>query len=95
MAGIRDIDEYPRTGLFKLKRFGVRRQRNFSHLLPARRLDHPEAPFAVADVNRSGRSIEANVIGVGGKVDRIEGLERRAVEHHRSAVVPIRDEDSL
>ena len=93
LAGVRDINEYPRAGLFKLKRFGMRRQRNFPQWFSARRLDNPERAFAVADVNRTGRGVEANVIGVGGKVDRIEDLVRRPVEDHRGSVVPIGHED--
>src|SRR5207249_380731 len=62
-------------------------------LITSRCFDNAEPAAPITDVDTPGGSIVSNVVGIIGKFDALDGLERRAVKDFAGATLRVGDKD--
>ena len=66
---------------------------DLAELITSRCIDNAEPAAPITDVDTPGGSIVSNVVGIIGKFDALDGLERRAVKDFAGATLRVGDKD--
>jgi hypothetical protein len=92
---IRHVHEDPLRVVLELEGLGMARQADLGHRLAGRGLYQGERAVAVADHHATGLGVEADVVGVGAKLDSVEWREFGALEAVDQAVAAVGHVDRI
>jgi hypothetical protein len=92
---VRHVDEDPVPALLDLEGLGMAGQADLGRRLAGGCIDQGKGAVAVADHHAAGLGVEADVVGVGAKLDRLERRELGAREAVNQAIAAVRNVDRI